>query len=509
MFLLNRQYLIGLFALFTVSSSHAAFPTPPSPDEINILFSRDMNDISSDTKGGYAELAFLLKQQRKRPTPLFFFFGGGSIGPSKLSSFDRGTHTVDLLNSIEPDVMGITKRDFSFYEDELSLRSYEAAFPFVSSNVIEKETNLPPNGIESSVITKQQNIKVGVISTLEKSAVEEYNLKRIEVTDKIAAIKKQATHLRSKNVDLVVLMYSSIDTNISFLLEDGIVDLILQKDSHVKQRTNKINVEHPNYVYITNIDEVALVNIKGLNTKPKKLTVSQTFYKYNQLDKDSTMQAKVEEYKARLSSLLQEDIGITTTSFHTHRSSVRQQENEFGNLIADALREYTDADIAVINGGSIRGEAIYQENQKISRRDVISELPHRSYAVVLQLTGKQLHQAIEHSLSGVEYALGRLLQVSQLTIKYNKRLPLGERVLSIKHKGIELDPAKSYNVAMSNYLASGGDDYTMWEGAQEIEFSRQKNMLISDIVINYIRERGRIAPKVENRINELSDNKGN
>lgn len=140
-------------------------PKPNKNDQVNILFTADMNDISSDKKGGHAEIAYFIKQKRVKYTP-FSFFGGGSIDPSLLSSFDRGSQTINLLNSIEPDVMAITKRDFSFFEDELSLRSYEAAFPFVSTKVIDKETNLTLNGLQKSIIAQQGNYKVGVLSTL-------------------------------------------------------------------------------------------------------------------------------------------------------------------------------------------------------------------------------------------------------------------------------------------------------------------------------------------------------
>ncbi len=69
-----------------------------------------------------------------------------------------GSHIIDILNSLEPDVMGVTKREFSFYEDELSLRSYEAAFPLVASNVIDNRMGRSPDGLHTSVSVEKRRI---------------------------------------------------------------------------------------------------------------------------------------------------------------------------------------------------------------------------------------------------------------------------------------------------------------------------------------------------------------
>jgi 2',3'-cyclic-nucleotide 2'-phosphodiesterase (5'-nucleotidase family) len=464
-----------------------------------------MNEISSEQKGGYAEIAYFIKQQRALNTPFFFLFGGGSIGPSKLASFDRGSHTIDLLNSIEPDVMAITKRDFSFFEDELSLRSYEAAFPFVTTNVIDKETNRPLNGLLPSVITQQGNYKIGIVSTMAKSAIEEYNLKRIIINDERTSVKSEVKKLRAKNVDLIILLHSSRENDVVSLLDDGTVDLVLQKNLNTKViKDQQANIENPRYIVVNNIDEFAFINLSGV--KSKKLTINTTFRSYRPLDKDVETQRKVDQYKARLSNLLDEVIGTVQAPMNTQRIVVRQQESAFANLITDALRDYTHADIAVLNGGSIRGESIYSIGQSISRRHVISELPYRSHILLLNISGKQIQQAIEHGLSGIENGLGRFLHVSGLSVVYDTSLPHHHRVISIKHNNEILILDKMYSVAMSDYLASGGDSHTTWKNAERLEYSRQKHMLISDIVINYIRQKGNVEQKVEYRL--IDKNKG-
>ena len=108
--------------------------------QLTVLYAAELPLINNPPHGSYANLASLVKQTRDTQQPSLFLFGGGSLAPSMLSSFDRGAHIIDILNTIEPDAMGIAKREFSYFEDELTLRAYEAAFPLVLSNVTDPLT---------------------------------------------------------------------------------------------------------------------------------------------------------------------------------------------------------------------------------------------------------------------------------------------------------------------------------------------------------------------------------
>jgi 5'-nucleotidase/UDP-sugar diphosphatase len=122
---------------------------------VQVILAAEMPDIADPQQGRYAELKQLIYDERKRVPTTFFLFGGGSIGPSALSNLDRGSHIIDILNSLEPDAMGAAKREFSFTVDELSLRSYEAAFPIVASNLIDKRLNAVPDGLsDRALITR-------------------------------------------------------------------------------------------------------------------------------------------------------------------------------------------------------------------------------------------------------------------------------------------------------------------------------------------------------------------
>jgi 5'-nucleotidase/UDP-sugar diphosphatase len=213
----------------------------------------------------------------------------------------------------------------------------------------------------------------------------------------------------------------------------------------------------------------------------------------------------VDEYNQRLNRLLNQKIGFFGTEVQTTRNLIRTMEMPFGNLIADALKDYAETDIGLINGGVIRGNKTYTKGATITRRDIATELPFRTNVTVLSLTGEQLTQALENSVSEVEFMKGRFLQVSGITFTYSIKKPAGERIQTINVNGRPLDPKQKYSVATSDYLANGGDGYDVFLNTLHQAQNGLKPPLLSDVVIRVIQQQKTILPKVEFRIIRVSE----
>ena len=140
---------------------------------------------------------------------------------------------------------------------------------------------------------------------------------------------------------------------------------------------------------------------------------------------------------------------------------MRGREAAIGNLIADAMRERTRADAAIMNGGGIRGGKVYEPGTAITRRDVQAELPFGNHLVALDVKGSDLRLAIENGLSRLPAAAGRFPQVSGMTVEFDPRQPAGSRVLTITVGGAPLDANKTYRVAVNDFMARGGDGYSL------------------------------------------------
>ena len=130
------------------------------------------------------------------------------------------------------------------------------------------------------------------------------------------------------------------------------------------------------------------------------------------VEPDAGVAATVAGYEAQLDKELGLVIGRTETELDTRGPVVRSGEAVFGNLLTDALLAATGADIAITNGGGIRGGRVYPPGTELTARMLLTELPFGKATVVLRLTGAQLTEALENGVSRAEENDGRFPQVA-------------------------------------------------------------------------------------------------
>ncbi len=187
-------------------------------------------------------------------------------------------------------------------------------------------------------------------------------------------------------------------------------------------------------------------------------------------------------------------IGETEISLNAERQHVRAQETNLGNLVCDVLRYYTGADIAIYNGGGIRASADLGE---ITLEMAMEILAFNNEVVTLEMTGAEIIATLEHGVSSYGEVSGKFLQVSGLRFFFDPAKPVGERVMMVFVDGELLHPNKSYTLATNDFLAAGGDDYTMLVDAAEIA---RADMTDQQMFIAYIQEYSPLFPLVEGRI---------
>jgi len=214
---------------------------------------------------------------------------------------------------------------------------------------------------------------------------------------------------------------------------------------------------------------------------------------------DAAIASKIKDYDKFLKSELDIEIGKTSTELDSRRNTVRTREAAIGNLIADAMRDGVDADIGIANGGGIRAKKIYAPGTMITRRDILSELPFGNVVVKLRLTGAQIWDALENGVSQVERNAGRFPQVSGMSYTFKPKAKAGSRVVSVKIGNKALNKSRSYTVATNDYVANGGDGYSVFKKGKVI-IDASGATLMAGMVMNYIKAKGSVSPKVEGRI---------
>jgi 2',3'-cyclic-nucleotide 2'-phosphodiesterase (5'-nucleotidase family) len=486
-------------AILFIALFSSALCAEEASSGVTFVLAADMPNISDERSGNYPQLRTLVTQYREQSSPTFFVFGGGSIGPSALSSFDRGSHIVDILNSIEPDVMGVTKREFSFYEDELSLRSYEAAFPLVTSNVISVKQGRAPDGIHTSVIIEQSGVSLGVISILHDRVINEYQLSDLSIEPPQKAIIEKAKALRQRGADIVLLHYSYPFRFIDTLLSKNVVDVAFISDSRVTEKQLEEESQNPRNLKMAGVGYAVVAHV--VQDKNKGWTVSQTRdVDLSALVPDPQLKEQVYGYESRLKRLLNIQIGEWRVEHSTNRTEVRTAENAFANFVVDTVRDYAKTDVVLLNGGSIRGNKNYEVGMSITRQDIVTEMPFRANVVTLKLTGEQLLLALEQGLSQFQDIKGGFPHVSGMTYTFDSSAKPFSRVGAVKVAGKPLRYEKMYSLATSDFLANGGDGYFALKEAARLNAQSARPPQIADLVVQRIANEYDISPPVTQRI---------
>ncbi|MCS7217204.1 MAG: 5'-nucleotidase C-terminal domain-containing protein [Candidatus Bipolaricaulota bacterium] len=221
--------------------------------------------------------------------------------------------------------------------------------------------------------------------------------------------------------------------------------------------------------------------------------------------KDFAPHPKVEEklapFREAIEALKKRVVGETAVPLEGERAKVRSEETNLGNLVADALlwkAKVAGAQIALWNGGGIRASL---PAGPVTFGDCMAILPFGNYLVVLELTGEQILQALENGVSMVERLAGRFPHVAGLRYAWDPARPAGSRILAVEvlvdGAWRPLDPKAVYRVATSNFLAGGGDGYTVFKEARN---SWNLGFVDYEVLAEYIAAHSPVAPKVEGRI---------
>ena len=175
-------------------------------------------------------------------------------------------------------------------------------------------------------------------------------------------MRAQAAALRRDGADVVVAV-THTDREMDYaIVRSRLVDVLLTGHDHdlaIGFDGKTVMVEsNEEGNFVTAIDFVATVTGEG---KDRKVAWSPSFRVHDSstVDPDPEVQAVVRRYESALSKELDVEIGTSTTELDSRSAIVRSQEAAIGNLIADAIKASTGAEVAITNGGGIRGNKQY------------------------------------------------------------------------------------------------------------------------------------------------------
>jgi 5'-nucleotidase / UDP-sugar diphosphatase len=424
-----------------------------------------VNDIykAADTngRGGFAKLAAVVKAERARGIPMLFCHAGDTFSPSLISGFDQGEHIVRLTNMIRPDVFVPGNHEFDFGKDVYFKRMAEAQFPFFGANMRRRDGS-PLPGMKDNELFKLGGFKVGVTGIALAATPGMSQPGDLVFADEMTTLKAQSEALRRAGADIVVCVsHTDRETDLR-IVRSRLVDVLLTGHDHdlaIGYDGRAVMVEsNEEGNFVTAIDMVVAVSGEG---QERKVTWSPSFRVHDtmSIDADPEVGAAVAALEAELSKELDVVVATTDVELDSRTASVRSQETAMGDLVADAVLASLGADIAITNGGGIRADRLYPAGSKLTRRDILAELPFGNTTVLVELTGADIKDALENGVSMLGSYAGRFPQVSGLTVTVDPEAPVGSRIVGVSVGSAPLEPARRYRLASNNFLLGGGDGY--------------------------------------------------
>jgi 2',3'-cyclic-nucleotide 2'-phosphodiesterase (5'-nucleotidase family) len=472
------------------------------PVTITFLLANDTYRIDSDSpRGGFARLNAVVKAERAGGRHVVYAHAGDLISPSLLSGFDKGAHTIALLNVEPPTIFVPGNHEFDFGPDVFLQRIREAQFPTVAANLRKPDGRMVPAIIDKMTATIG-GVNVAMIGLTADDSPVKSSPGNLKFLPTVETGIEMANAIRKSGADFVVGVVHANRAQDRALFDSRAFDLILTGDDHdlmiFYDGRTAMAESREEAEYVVAIDATIDVTEKdgrrSMSWHPSFRIVDTAA-----VTPDPETQKRIDAYNAELSKELDVEIGTTVAPLDSRKATVRTGEAAIGNLIADAMREAVGADIAITNGGGIRGNREYAAGSRITRRDVLTELPFGNRTVKLELTGAAVLQALENGFSDVENSAGRYPQISGMTVEVDLSRPKGDRVVAVTVAGTPLDRAKSYTLATNDFMYGGGDGYAVFKEARPLLAVRDARLMANDVMA-FIAARKDVAAKVEGRI---------
>jgi 5'-nucleotidase len=491
--------------------------------------------------GGVEYLATHVRQLRATNPNTLFVSAGDLIGATPLiSALFHDEPTIEAFNLMDLDYNGVGNHEFDEGVDEL-LRMQNggchpvdgcfdadgfggAEFDFLAANVSYKDTGetiFPPYAIEHF-----DGVKVALIgmTTLETpSIVVPTAVTSVNFAAEAATVNALVPHLKAQNVEtIVVLLHEGGRTSTAGNGTGAGVDKINECANPtgaippiVDAMDDEVDVVvtgHTNWAVNCVLDGkiVTGAGSNGRIVTDIDLTISRATKDVvaasvnnvpvsRDVAKAPDLTELVQKYDALSAPLSNRIVGTATADIL--RANNTAGESALGDVIADAQLAATSAPekggalVAFMNPGGIRTDIAAGA---VTYGELFAVQPFSNVMTVQTCTGQQIHDLLEQQFNGGN----GVLQVSDgFTYTYTASAPAGDKVdpASIKLDGVTIDPAAGYRVAMNNFLATGGDGFSV--------FTQCTNSIGGDIdldaLVAYFEASSPVSPGPQDRITRL------
>ena len=426
---------------------------------------------------------------------------GDTFHGQPIATLVKGESVAKLMKACGYDAMTTGNHDWSYGKDRLKELGGIANVKILSGNIKNADGTsfFDTDELVKEIIKNGKTLKIGVFGVSDpemKNKTTPSNVEGLDFQDAVAYAREAAT-LKAEGCDVVIALSHTLDPKNVAAQVDGI-DLWLCGHEHI-ELSESVTTPDGSKTYVSEsghyLNSVGLIDLTCTMDEDGSVHVdyektSVDYEAAQNYPKDASVTDVLDTIKAENETALNRVIGTSPVELDGVWEHIRIGQTNLGNVITDAYLLATGADIAFENAGGIRASIAAGT---VTYGDVINVSPYGNYVVTKKLTGAQIKEMLESSLTIQKNCIvandsgewdawpndsGSYLQVGGIIVRFDPAQPAGARVLSVQKDGQELDDTKEYTVAVNNYLA-GSDSYPQLANAAEIgEYSCCEELLI-------------------------------
>lgn len=494
--------------------------TSTNNDTVTVLHTNDVHGrmVEDDRNGviGDALLSGIVNDYRSKGTTLVFD-SGDSFQGLPISNSSKGEDMATVMNAVGYDAMTVGNHEFDFGLDQLRRLSKQINFPIITSNVYVNGVRLfQPSTIVDKTpgVDGDEVVVIGVTTPETATKTHPRNIVGVTFKDPIseveAVIDQVESNARAEGKDYktyIVLAHLGIDTTTPVEWRGSTLAEALSNYAPLKGKRVLVLDGHSHTLHTATYGDNVTYNQTGsyLNNVGRVVYNSDRILSHGVITHDEakknyqvnpTLKAMLDDiqakYKADSSKVVIENSPVKLSG---DRMDVRVRETNLGNVVADALLDYGQSgfshksNLAVTNGGGLR-ETIAKD-KPVTKGDIIAVLPFGNSVAQIQVTGQNIYDMFVKSLGSILQVdesgknvldengqpllepSGGFLQEAGARVYYDTTLPTEKRILSIDILDPEtkaykpLDTTETYYLVTNDFLAAGGDGYTMLGGPRE------------------------------------------
>jgi len=451
--------------------------------------------------GGMAYVATVIKRLREeKPDATIVVDAGDTWHGAGMSLVDKGVSMVKIMNAIGYDAMAPGNWEFFYTKEHLLDLVEQADFPVLAFNVTDREWDEPI--FEPYVIKDVGGVRVAIVGLT------------YPWTALTSAVRGSAQHwkfgIREEAArELIEDIRDEYDPDLVLIVSHGGYGL----DQKFAQRVDGIDVLFSGHTHDAVFDPVVwndtivyqagahgeFVSKLDVRMEDKKL-VSYSYelvkVQQSELEPDAKVEAIVEAAYAPHAEKLDEVVGTSETMVYRRA----YWQSPMGNLLTDALRDMTGADVAFFPAWRYGATILPGE---ITVEDVYNVVPTDGTINTFKLSGKSLKRLMNNVLDGFldvdPYARvgGDMIRFSGMTLVYDRSRTFDQRMVSLNVGDEPVSDEAIYSIAT---VHTRFQNNTLF-GATE---AQDTGRVFVDELVEYIRKNSPISPSLDDRIKSVN-----